>query len=63
MKGERVALASSQEAPAGTVIDCEIEWLHPSLEPIIMEALKYGARKGIGQWRNSGKGRFDWEEV
>ena len=23
----------------------------------------YGAMRGLGQWRNSGKGRFQWEEL
>ena len=27
------------------------------------ELLDYGAMRGIGQWRNSGKGRFVWEEI
>ncbi|MCP4544769.1 MAG: hypothetical protein GY832_47325 [Chloroflexi bacterium] len=63
MKGERVALATSEEAPAGTVLECEIRWLNPKLEEIVTNALNYGELKGLGQWRNSGKGRFSWEEV
>ena len=63
MKGERVALASSEEAAQGTQIECEVTWDHPSLEEYVKEALDWGKKKGIGQWRNSGKGRFTWEEI
>lgn len=34
-----------------TLIDCVTEWL------------EYGALRGIGQWRNSGKGRFEFEVI
>lgn len=63
MRGERVALATSEEAPAGTVLECEIRWLNPKLGEIIKNCMNYGSMKGLGQWRNSGKGRFEWEEV
>jgi hypothetical protein len=63
MRGERVALACSERVPKGTIIDIKVEWLHPDLEKHIIEALNYGAKKGIGQWRNSGMGRFRWEPV
>lgn len=63
LQGERVALASSEALPAGTWFACEIEMLDPSLEDFVREALDYGRLLGIGQWRNSGKGRFAWEEV
>jgi len=62
-KGDRVALATSEEVPAGTVIEFEIEVLDKSLDDLMRKCLDYGKRKGIGQWRNSGKGRFTWEEV
>ena len=29
----------------------------------VREWLDYGRLNGIGQWRNSGKGRFVWEEL
>lgn len=63
MQGERVALASSETVPAGTEFECEITVMAPALEPLIVKCLDYGKLKGIGQWRNSGKGRFTWEEV
>lgn len=31
-------------------------------EDTVREELDYGRLRGIGQWRNSGKGRFEWEE-
>lgn len=63
MKGERVSLASSETMPAGTAFECEVNTLTPELEPLMRACLDYGALKGIGQWRNSGKGRFSWEEI
>lgn len=29
----------------------------------VREWLDYGILRGIGQWRNSGMGRFTWEEI
>ncbi len=29
----------------------------------VREWLDYGRLRGLFQWRNSGKGRFEWEEV
>jgi hypothetical protein len=62
-KGERVALVTSEEVPKGTVCEFEIAVLHNDLLPFIGKCLDYGAQKGFGQWRNSGKGRFTWMEV
>lgn len=62
MKGDRVALAHSEEVPEGTTLEFELDF-EPRLEAIVRRALDFGARKGLGQWRNSGKGRFIWEEV
>jgi hypothetical protein len=63
MRGERVALATSEEIPAGTTFECEITALDKHLDGLIVKCLDNGANKGIGQWRNSGKGRFVWEVV
>lgn len=60
-QGERVALAMSEELPAGTWCDVEILVLEEGLIPAIFEWLEYGALRGIGQWRNSGCGRFTYE--
>lgn len=63
MRGPRVSLCRSETMPAGTVLECGIECLQDDLLPIIKEWLDYGRLRGLGQWRNSGKGRFKWEVV
>lgn len=63
MQGERVALAMSEEIKPGTSITFTIKYYLDSQEKLIKEWLDYGILRGIGQWRNSGKGRFIWEEV
>lgn len=62
-KGGLVAIATSEAAPAGTKIRLSIKVFNKQLIPIIKEALYFGSEFGIGQWRNSGKGRFTWREV
>lgn len=62
-QGERVALASSETVPAGSSMIIDIQMLNKAYEKPIMEALEYGRRRGFGQWRNSGKGRFHYEVV
>lgn len=61
-QGERVALAHSEAAPAGTVIEFEILCLTEDMQDLAYECLDYGELRGLGQWRNSGAGRFEWEE-
>ena len=56
MQGERVALAQSEEAPAGTVIEFEVLTLAPGLEKALAECWKYAELRFMGAWRNSGKG-------
>lgn len=63
MQGERVALAMSEEIQAGASVTFEIKYYLESYGDLIREWLDYGEVRGIGQWRNSGKGRFTWEEV
>ena len=58
MRGDRVALAKSESVPAGTKIDITVNLLDPRLEKLIDEWIEYGQLRGLGQWRNSGKGRF-----
>ena len=60
-QGERVALASSETIPEGSSMTFEIKCLLDSDVPAVIEALEYGAMRGFGQWRNSGKGRFHYE--
>lgn len=61
--GERVALANSETAPAGTTIEIEIQAMTKDMLDLARECLDYGKYRGIGQWRNSGKGRLLWEEL
>ena len=62
-QGERIALANSETIPAGSSIIITVTCLDPVHEAAVTEWLNYGEFRGIGQWRNSGKGRFTWEEV
>ena len=63
MQGPRVAIAHSETVPAGSEIEFNIKLMDESLETAVRECLDYGADRGIGQWRNSGKGRFVWQEI
>jgi len=60
-QGPRVSLARSEELPEGTSFGCELAVYESALsEPLIRDLLDYGSRKGIGQWRNGGHGRFTY---
>lgn len=63
MQGPRVALAHSESVPAGSFIEFTVILLDDSLEGVVKECFDYGALRGLGQWRNSGAGRFEWKEV
>ena len=60
MKGDRVSLATSECIPAGAVIEFEVETLDKKLDELMVKCLDFGSKKGLGQWRNSGKGTFTW---
>ena len=60
-QGERVALASSETVPAGSSVIFNVVLMCDSDEKMIKETLDYGKLRGFGQWRNSGKGRFEYE--
>lgn len=62
-QGERVALASSETVPAGTKLVFTIRCLNDKDMALVDEWLDYGALRGLSQWRNSGKGTFEWREV
>ena len=62
-QGERVALAMSESVPAGTTCTIEITCLTDDDIKYVREWLDYGAWRGIGQWRNAGKGSYTWEEI
>lgn len=61
--GERVALAHSETIPAGSWIEFTFELWKDDLDDAIRECLDYGRRRGLAQWRNSGKGTFEWDEL
>lgn len=63
MQGERVALAQSEEAPAGTVIEFEVLTLAPGLENALAECWEYAQLRFMGAWRNSGKGTATIEKL
>jgi len=62
-QGDRVTLASSEEIPAGSSINFRIVSFSEGYISAIKEWLDYGFYKGLGQWRNSGKGKFIWKEI
>lgn len=61
-QGPRTTLARSEILPAGTMFDCRLEVYAGTIsEPLLRDLLSYGARKGLGQWRNGSYGRFEYE--
>jgi hypothetical protein len=62
-QGDRVALASSEEIPAPATLEFTFIVLEKSMLDILREWLDYGQFNGLGQWHNSGKGTFTWEEL
>ena len=62
-QGERISLANSETIPAGATLEFTVECLVDSDMDAVREWLDYGRLRGLGQWRNSGKGRFTWEEI
>lgn len=62
-QGERIGLAISEQIPAGATCEFSIVCLCADHEKAVREWLDYGKYSGMGQWRNSGMGRFKWEEI
>jgi hypothetical protein len=62
-QGERIALSNSETVPAGSSVEFTIECMTKDMYDLAVECLDYGKRRGIGQWRNSGKGRFTYEII
>lgn len=62
-QGERVSLARSEEIYAGASITFNIVMFRDDDEDVVREWLDFGRYNGLLQWRNSGHGRFTWEEV
>ena len=63
MQGERVTLAMSEEVPAGSRLRFTVVCPNAEMMAAVREWLDYGYLRGLGQWRNSGKGKFTWEEL
>ena len=62
-QGERIALAHSETVAAESQIEFTIVCLKDDMIKAVKEWLDYGKYRGLGQWRNSGKGKFIWEEI
>ena len=62
-QGDRVALSRSESVPAGSTVEFTVRCLVDADIELVREWLDYGALHGTGQWRNSGAGRFTWEEI
>ena len=60
-QGEMVALASSESIPAGATMEFVIKMFSDEHVAVVKEWLDYGEFRGLGQWRNSGKGTFTYE--
>lgn len=62
-QGERVAISASECVPAGSQLEFEVKVLDSKMMEYVVEWLDYGQFNGLGQWHNSGKGRFTWEDI
>ena len=62
-QGPRVALASSEVAPIGSMWSCTINILDPVLVPVVEECLDFGQFVGMLQNRGNGYGRFIWTPI
>ncbi len=63
MQGERTSLAISDEIKDGAKLTFSVNCLLDDDIAVVREWLDYGILGGYGQWRNSGKGRFLWQEL
>lgn len=52
-----------EQGTAGRTYFFQSKVLDDSLMKYVIDWLDYGEFNGIGQWRNSGKGRFKWTEI
>lgn len=59
-QGERIALANSEILPEGTTAEFFVK-TPDAYEDAVLEWLRYGRDHGLGQWRNAGFGRFEFE--
>ena len=60
-QGERVTLANSEAIPPGAYVEFSVRCFDDNHVAAVKEWLEYGLMRGLGQWRNSGCGRFEYE--
>jgi len=60
-QGPRVFVCRSETVPAGSSLEFTVEVMSKELLPYVEAWLGYGKLRGLGCWRNSGKGRFTVE--
>jgi hypothetical protein len=72
MQGPRTTVVQSESVPLGTsmefVVASAVDMINigksrVGVRDLISQVMDYGIFHGFGQWRNSGKGRFNWEFV
>jgi hypothetical protein len=66
MRGPRVSLVASERVNLPITCQFAIEILENEKDvswKVIQKLLEYGQYKGLGQWRNGGWGRFEWEQL
>lgn len=61
-QGERISISISETVSEGSTLDFTVVCLSDDSVKLVREWLDYGKFAGFGQWRNSGKGRFEYEE-
>lgn len=61
--GERVAIAASEQIPAGSTMKFTIGMTSEKFKPAVIEWLNYFSVHGISGWRNSGMGICRWREI
>ena len=62
-QGERISLANSETIPAGATLEFTVECLVDADMDAVEEWFDYGRLRGLGCWRNSGKGRYLWDKL
>lgn len=62
-QGERISLANSETIPAGATLEFTVECLVDADMDAVEEWFDYGKLRGLGCWRNSGKGRYLWDKL
>jgi len=62
-KGPRISLVKSEILPEGTEFQFTLKVMKnsPLKEDVIKNLFDYGQLSGLGQWRNSGCGQFNYE--